>query len=164
MSASVRAAIAAIDADIALEDVEPMRSVADRALGNHKFPMVLASMFALAAVLLGAVGVIGVLSQDVAERRREIGIRLALGAAPRLIERAFLGRGMRMAAIGIVAGLVMALVATRALQSMLFGVSATDPWTLTAVAAFFLVIIAAASYLPARRAARLDPLTTLRLD
>jgi ABC-type antimicrobial peptide transport system permease subunit len=113
---------------------------------------------------IGAVGVVGVLSHDVAERRREIGIRLALGAAPQRIQVAFLRRGMGLAITGIAAGLGLALVATRTLQSMLFGVSPTDPWTLAAAGVFFLLLIAAASYVPARRASRLDPLTTLRIE
>jgi putative ABC transport system permease protein len=160
----VRAAIADMDADIALADVEPMSHVVDRSLGSRRFPMMLAALFAAAAVLLGAVGVVGVLSHDIAERRREIGIRLALGAAPRRIQRVFLGRGLRLAGVGVATGLGIALLATRVLQSQLFGVSATDPWTIAGVGVFFLLVIAAAAYLPARRASRLDPLTTLRLD
>jgi putative ABC transport system permease protein len=164
IAAPVRAAIGAVDPDIALANVEPMSSVVDRSLGSRRFPMLLAALFAAAAVMLGAVGVVGVLSHDVAERRREIGIRLALGAAPQRIQVAFLRRGMGLAITGIIAGLGLALVATRTLQSMLFGVSPTDPWTLAAAGVFFLLLIAAASYVPARRASRLDPLTTLRIE
>jgi ABC-type antimicrobial peptide transport system permease subunit len=158
----VRAAIAGIDRDLALADVQPMTAVIERTLGGHRFPALLALLFAVSAMTLGAIGVTGVLSSDVASRRREIGVRLALGAAPGRIERAVIGRGLTLAGAGVLIGLVAALGGARVLQSMLFGVSPTDPMTFAMVGVLFAILMVAASWSPARRAARVDPLRTLR--
>ncbi len=159
---SVRAAVTSIDPDIAVEDEQPLTAVVDRALGGARFPFALAAAFALAAMTLGLVGVAGVLSFDVAQRRREIGIRLALGAAPSAIRRMFVARGLWLGAAGIAAGIVGALGTARVLGTLLYGVTPNDPLTLTVVSLVFAGVIVLASAVPASRAGRVDPIETLR--
>jgi putative ABC transport system permease protein len=159
---AVRAAVASVDADIAIDDLQPMSSVVDHALGGARLPLVLATMFSLVAMALGVTGVAGILSFDVAERRGEIGLRLALGAPPASIRRLFLRRGLRLGAAGVVAGAIAAVGLAGLLRSLLFGIDPADPATIGMVSAVFLAVIAGASYIPAHRAARVDPLTTLR--
>ncbi len=108
------------------------------------------------------VGIYGVLSQAALERTQEIGVRMALGAEARQIRTLMLGRGVRLAAIGITIGLLGAIATSRLLAGMLFGVTATDPLTYLALALLVVIVAVVASYLPARRAARVDPLTALR--
>jgi ABC-type antimicrobial peptide transport system permease subunit len=113
-------------------------------------------------VLLASIGLYGLLAYGVAERRREIGVRVALGATAGRIVRSVVGQGLRLTIIGAAAGLLMALLATRALQTLVFGVRATDPRTLIAAVGLFALIGAVASALPAARAARVDPIRALR--
>ena len=127
-----------------------------------RLPFYLAIVFATSAIALGLVGIAGMLSFDVAERRGEIGLRLALGAAPARIRRAYVARGLRLGAAGIAAGALAAFGLTGVLRSLLFSVNPADPMTLVAVAALFLAVIGTALYVPARRAAGVDPLKTLR--
>lgn len=164
LSSSVRAAVAAVDPDLAIADMEPMARVVDRALGGSRFPMMLAALFAVAAVTLGIVGVAGILAADAAAHKQEIGIRIALGASTGSIERRFVLRGLRVAAIGVAVGIGAALYLTRGLQSMLYGISPTDPLTLAGVSAGFMALVLIAAYVPARRASRVDPLLALRAD
>ena len=114
------------------------------------------------AAILAGVGLYGVLATLVRQRTAEIGVRMALGAAPAGIFQLIVGQGMRLSAAGIVVGLVTAVAVTRVMSSMLIGVKATDPLTYAAMAGVFLVIAALASWLPARRAAGLDPTVALR--
>jgi ABC-type antimicrobial peptide transport system permease subunit len=126
--------------------------------------MLLVTAFALLALALGAVGVYGVMAHLVARRHREIGIRIALGALPREILGMVLSQGLSLAALGIAAGIVGALAATRLLAGLLFGVAPGDPATFAATAATLAVVAAAASLLPALRATRTDPITALRSE
>ncbi len=119
-------------------------------------------MFAIIAAVLAGVGLYGVLATTVRRRTAEIGVRMALGAAPSGIFGLIVGEGLRLSTLGIAIGLVAAFELTRALQSMLVGVKRTDPATFVAVAALFYCIAALASWLPARRAAALDPTAALR--
>jgi ABC-type antimicrobial peptide transport system permease subunit len=116
------------------------------------------------ALLLGAVGLYGVLSYVVAGRTREIGVRMALGASARAVLRMVVGHGARVVALGIVLGVLAALLSTRALASLLFGVAPADPAIYAAMSAVMLGIGLLASYVPARRAARVDPCESLRAD
>jgi putative ABC transport system permease protein len=121
-------------------------------------------LFAAVAVVLASIGVFGVVSFVVSQRVREIGIRVALGADPAAVRRLVLGQGMRQAVSGVGLGIVASLALTRALSSLLFGVSSTDPATFAAAAAALLSVAAAACYLPARRATTIDPTVALRTD
>jgi predicted permease len=161
-ASSARAAIAAVDPNIAVSDVEPMRAVVDRLFGDRRAPLIVAGFFAVIALTLGLVGVAGVLSFDVAQRRREIGIRLALGATRGDVSRTVFRRGLMLTASGVAAGIGGAVLSANALKSMLFGISATDPATIAGVAVAFVAVMLAAMYVPARRAANVDPLETMK--
>jgi putative ABC transport system permease protein len=124
----------------------------------------LLSGFALLAALLASVGIYGVMSLYVTDRHREFGVRLAIGAEPRALVRMVLGEGIGLAFAGVGLGIAGALVATRWLDVLLYGVSATDPAIYASLAAGLLVVAAASVYLPARRAARSDPLVALRAE
>ncbi len=155
----------------AMREVEPNRSVYDvaaledsisDAYGENRLRTVLLASFAAAAILLACVGLYGTISYTVNVRRREIGLRLALGAMRTQVAGQFVGSGLAVAGIGCAAGLAMSVAFTRLLAGMLYGVSATDPATLGAVAAGVLSVSAAAALIPAVRAARLEPMAVLR--
>jgi putative ABC transport system permease protein len=116
------------------------------------------------ALVLAAVGVYGLISYSVAQRTREIGIRVALGARPAQVVRPIVREGMTLAAIGVAVGLAGSAAATRLISSFLFQVNSTDPLTFSAVAVLLLVVALVASYVPSRRALRVDPLTALRAE
>src|SRR5690242_9644032 len=122
----------------------------------------LLAAFAALGLTLGAVGIYGVISYSIGQRTRELGIRSALGAIERRITLMIVGEGLRTAGVGVLLGTGVALLASRALETLLFEVSATDPLLYAAVIATLLGVAAVAAYLPARRAARIDPLTALR--
>jgi putative ABC transport system permease protein len=126
--------------------------------------LVLLAIAGVMALFLSVVGIHGVISYIVSQRTREIGIRLALGAARRDVVAVVMRQGMTMVAAGLVAGLAGALAITRVMRSLLFGVSPTDPLVFTAIVVLLAGTAAAATYVPARRASRLDPLTMLRTD
>jgi ABC-type antimicrobial peptide transport system permease subunit len=113
---------------------------------------------------MAALGLYGVISYSVAQRTQEIGVRMALGAQSRSLIALVVGQGLRLAAVGVVIGLVLAMLFSRMLQSQFFGVSAFDPVTFASIAAVLLCAASLASYLPARRAAKVDPLRALRYD
>jgi putative ABC transport system permease protein len=131
---------------------------------RRRFAVVLLSVFAGVALLLAIIGIYGVISDSVNQRRHEIGIRMALGARAPHVLGLMMTQGMMPALIGIGVGLVACLGATRLLSSMLFGVAATDPATLAVAAGVIGLVALVASYLPARRAMRVDPMVALRVD
>jgi len=131
-------------------------------LSRRRFGVVLLGAFGVVAVLLAAVGLYGVLAFVVAQRTREIGVRMALGATAPDVVRDVVGQGLRLAAIGVAAGLALAAASTRLLASLLFGTSPTDVATFAAVSLLLVVVAAAASLIPAIRASRVAPLTALR--
>ncbi len=133
-------------------------------LERSHFDTFLLAIFASTALLLSSVGIYGVLSYMVAQRTRDIGIRMALGASQAQIVWDVLGFGLRLAGIGLAVGLAAALAATRLLSSLLYGVRPTDAVTFAAVSFILLVVALIASYLPARRATRVDPLVALRYE
>jgi len=162
LAAAVRAEIAGIDKQLVITRMQPMDALVDRDQAKTRFALLLIGTFAAIAVLLASVGLYGVLATVVRQRTAEIGVRMALGAAPAGIFKLVVGHGMRLGAAGIAIGLLAALGLTRAMASMLVGVRATDPATFVAMAVLFFFIAAAASWLPARRAAGLDPTAALR--
>ncbi len=124
----------------------------------------LAGAFALSALMLAVAGIYGVMAYGVAQRTREIGVRMALGARPWDVLGLILGQGLRTILIGIVVGAAGALAITRAIQSLLFGVEPTDPLTFVAVTALLATVATLACYIPARRATRISPTQALRAD
>jgi len=131
-------------------------------LGSRRFNLVLVGFFALAALLLAVAGAYGVAAYGVAQRTREIGVRMALGAKPAEVVSLILREEARTALAGVAIGALCALALTRTIQALLFGVSATDPLTLLSVAALLTVVTGVACFVPARRATRIDPLAALR--
>ena len=159
---ALRAVVGEIDPALAVFGVEPLEATVRRSVGTERFAMILLSLLSGLALTLAVIGVHGVLSYAVADRRRELGVRAALGAGRGRLMRMVAGEGLVVAAAGIGAGVAAALVASRALASLLFGVSSTDPWTYAAVAAALTAVALAATVLPARRAASVDPGALLR--
>jgi ABC-type antimicrobial peptide transport system permease subunit len=162
--ALVRGVLAAVDPQVPMSDVQPMQALLDRAMAPTRFVLVLFSVFAIIAVLLAAVGLYGVLSTAVRQRTAEIGVRLAFGAPPGSIQRLFVTEGLRLSAIGVGLGLVATLLLSRLMSSLVVGIAPTDPGTYGAMIALFIGIAALASWLPARRAARLSPTSALKLE
>jgi putative ABC transport system permease protein len=158
----IRAEIARIGRQLLITDMQPMEAYVEQAQAGTRFSLLLIGVFAVMAALLAGVGLYGVLSTLVRQRTAEIGVRMALGAAPGSIFQLVVGQGLRLSAGGIVLGLAAAFALTRVMTSMLVGVQATDPATFAAVAALFFAIAALACWLPARRAAGLDPTQALR--
>jgi len=159
---AVRAAMAKIDPSLLVSEMEPMTAIVWRAQASTRFTLTLIAVFAAIAVVLVGVGLYGVLSTLVRQRTAEIGVRMALGARPASILSLVVGQGLRLSALGVAVGLAAAFGMTRLMASMLVGVRATDPLTFVAMAAVFFAIAAFASWLPARRAAALDPTIALR--
>jgi putative ABC transport system permease protein len=162
LAASVRAEMARFDPTMLVADVEPMTTLVWRAQAATRFTLVLIAVFAVIAALLVAVGLYGVLSTIVSQRTAEIGVRLALGAEPSSIRGMVVGQGLRLSVAGVALGLVAAVGLTRLMSALLVGVRPSDPLTFGAMAVVFFAIAAVSSWLPARRAAALDPTIALR--
>jgi predicted permease len=158
----VRAALKGLDPHMLIVEMQPVDALVDKAQASTRFSLLLIGVFAVIAVLLAAVGLYGVLATIVRQRTAEIGIRMALGAQPARIFRLVVGQALLLTAAGIGAGLVTAYVLTRGMNTMLVGVKATDPPTFATIAALFFLIAVLASWLPAWRAASLDPTAALR--
>jgi putative ABC transport system permease protein len=162
--ASVRSEMRALNKDVPVFSVQTMEERIGGQLAADRMIAVLLSVFAGGALLLAAIGIYGVMGYAVAQRTHEIGIRIALGAEQRDILRLVLGQGVLLILIGAGIGLVLAFAATRVLQSLLFGVSATDPLTFAVVLLVLVGVALLACYLPARRATKVDPLVALRYE
>jgi len=164
LTAAVVSAVHEVDKDLPVTDAETLDDILTRESSSRRFNALLFSMFAALALILAATGVYGVLSYSVSKRTHEVGIRMALGAGRRDVLRLFMGQGMRLVLLGLVIGLGGALVLTRLMASLLFGVSTTDVATFVVVALVLTVVGVLACYLPARRATRVDPLVALRYE
>ncbi|HJU87953.1 MAG TPA: ABC transporter permease [Gemmatimonadaceae bacterium] len=162
MARRVQEAIWSFNAQMPVARTATLEGLLDDSLRERRFHLMLLGAFSLSALLLAVVGVYGVLSQATIERTQELGVRIALGAQSRDILSLTLGNGLRLALLGVVLGLLGAAALTRLLQGMLFGVSSTDPMTFAALAIIVVAVSVVASYIPARRATRVDPLTALR--
>jgi predicted permease len=158
----VRAAIKAFDQHLLITDMQPMDAVIEKAQAGTRFSLLLIGSFAAIAALLAGVGLYGVLATVVRQRTAEIGIRMTLGAQSGNIFQLIVGQGVRLTGIGVVVGLLAAFATTREMASMLVGIKATDPLTFVAMAVVFFLIAATSSWLPAWRAASLDPSAALR--
>ena len=162
LTPAIRDALWSVDKDLPISRVATMRELVDRSLSDRRFAMILFVTFGLTALVLAAVGIHGVLSGSVTERIREIGVRAALGASPGDVVRMVLRRGMTLTGAGVLLGLIAAALASRVVVSMLFGVSRLDATTYLGVAALLSTVAAVACVLPAIRAARVDPSSTLK--
>jgi len=161
---ALRRAIASVDPALPIYDVLTLDDRIAGALSRPRFNAMLVSGFAGVALLIAALGVYGMLSYSVSCRRREIGVRLAVGAAPRRIIRVVLAEGLRLAAAGVVIGVVGALAAGRLTRSLVVDVNPSDPRILALVAFAMLIVAALAAFLPARRASAVDPVIVLRQE
>jgi len=162
IASSVREVVSRQSRETFINQLQPMDSLVTQAQAQTRFSLLLIGVFSTIAVLLAGVGLYGVLATSVRQRTAEIGVRMALGAAPSRIFRLMVGKGLYLSAIGIGIGLLAAFALTRVLASMLVEVKPTDPITFVSVAVLFLLIAFLASWLPAQRAAGLDPTTALR--
>jgi putative ABC transport system permease protein len=161
---SLRGIVRSLDPSMPLTDVRTMDEVVASSIAGARFRTTLLASFALVALLLAAIGVYGVMSYSVEQRSQEMGLRMALGASPRDVLALVTAHGVRLALAGILLGLVAAYAVTRVLESLLFGVSATDPVTFAGIAALLAAVASLASYLPARRATKTDPMVVLRTE
>jgi putative ABC transport system permease protein len=160
----VEQAVHAVDPDQAISHVETMDQVLAESVARPRLESVLLGIFAGVALLLAAIGLYGVLAYSVSQRTREIGIRMALGASSSQLVRAVVRDGLGLILAGILGGLAASLALTRLLRSLLYHISPTDPLTLIAVCTLLLVVGLLASWLPARRAAAVDPVGSLRME
>jgi putative ABC transport system permease protein len=161
---SVRDAVAAVDPIVPTGAIRTMDQVLSHSLALRNFMMFLLSLFAALALTLATVGIYGVISYAVSQRTREIGVRMALGARPHDVLRLILGEGLKLVLAGAALGIVFALLATRFIATMIYGVSATDPFVFLSVLTLLVAVSLAACYVPARRAMRVDPIVALRYE
>jgi putative ABC transport system permease protein len=161
---SIRAILSHLDAGAPVYDVRTMEQWKAHSVGREQMLAAIVALFAAAALFLGAVGAYGVISSLVAQRTREIGIRMALGAAPKTILRSTVSEGLQLALTGLAIGVLVSFAFAPMLRGLLFGVQFADPRTFVVVAAALIVVSLAACYIPARRAARVDPMIALRQE
>ncbi|HVR41811.1 MAG TPA: ABC transporter permease [Thermoanaerobaculia bacterium] len=160
----VRRELRELDPTLPLNRLEPMRELVGRSMGESRLRALLFGGFAAIALLLAAAGIYGVLSHGVANRTRELGVRMALGADQKRLRASILGESLRMTLLGLALGVLGALATARLIESLLFGVSAADPTTFVVVAALLVSVAVAASWIPARRATKVDPMVALRAE
>jgi putative ABC transport system permease protein len=159
---AVRRTVWEIDKDQPVSDIRSMEDIVSEAVARQRFSMLLLGIFASLALFLAAVGIYGVMSYSVAQRTREIGIRMALGAQRSDVLKMTIRHGLQLVFVGVVIGLAAAFVLTRVMSSLLFGVSATDPITFVAISLLLMSVALLASYIPALRSMKIDPMVALR--
>ena len=164
LARAVQSAVAGVEPGLAAVSIRPMEQLVSRSVAQPRFQALLLSSFGLLALLLAAVGIYGVISYGVSQRREEIGIRMALGARSGQVLALLAGHGVRLVAAGLAVGLLGAFAATRLLRGQLYEIGTTDPLTFAAIVAVLASVGLLASYLPARRALKLDPMTALRIE
>ena len=164
MAAAVRSQILAIDKQVPVYEIQTMDSRLSNSVSARRFNLMLLGGFAFLALTLAAVGVYGVTAYVIEQRTHEIGIRMALGAQESDVQRMLIGQSMGLIAVGVVLGLGGTWPLARLMKILLFGVSATDPLTFAGAAVVLVLVGLFACYVPARRAARIDPITALRSE
>jgi len=164
MAATVRKAVWEVDKDQPVSNIRTMEEILADSIARQRFSMLLLAIFAAVALVLAGVGIYGVMSYSVAQRTHEIGIRMALGAQTTAVLKLAVGYGLKLVIAGIVIGLVAAFALTRVMSTLLFGVTATDPTTFTLISLLLIAVAALASYIPARRATRVNPIIALRYE
>jgi putative ABC transport system permease protein len=164
LASTVRNAVWEIDKDQPVSNIRTMEEILLDSIARQRFSMLLLAIFAGVALALAAVGIYGVMSYSVAQRTHEIGIRMALGAQTTAVLKLAVGYGLKLVAAGIVIGLIAAFALTRVMSTLLFGVTATDPATFTLISLLLTCVAAIASYIPARRATKVDPMIALRYE
>jgi putative ABC transport system permease protein len=157
-------AVWSVDSQVPLTRVQTMPEVMAASIAEQRFNMLLLGIFATVALLLAAVGVYGVISYSVTQRTHEIGIRMALGARTGSVLKLVVGQGLQLALVGVGLGLGFAFALTRLMSTFLFGVSATDPQTFVLISMILVAVALLASYIPARRATKVDPMVALRCE
>ena len=164
LASAVRKAVGEIDKDQPVSNIRTMETILADSIARQRFSMLLLAIFASVALVLAAVGIYGVMSYSVAQRTHEIGIRMALGAQTSAVLKLALGYGFKLVLAGIAIGFIAALVLTRVMSTLLFGVTATDPTTFALISLLLIGVAAIASYIPARRATRVNPIIALRYE
>jgi len=164
LGATIREAVHQVDPSQPVSDLKTMDERITISMGPRRSAVALLSVFAAMALTLAAVGLFGLIRYNVTQRTQEIGVRLAIGASARDVLRMILGESLRLAGLGVLGGLIAAFALTRVLASLLYGVSATDPLTFVAMALLLTLVALMASWIPARRATRVDPLVALRYE
>jgi predicted permease len=160
----VRQTVWSVNAGLPVAEMQTMQEIAGRSMARTSFTLVMLAIAGGMALLLGVIGIYGVIAYTVAQRRREVGIRMALGAQVGAVQRMFVGHGLTLCAIGVAVGLATAAALSGLMSSLLFGVEPLDPITYIATPAVLFLAAALACYIPARRAAAVDPAETLRAD
>jgi putative ABC transport system permease protein len=164
LTGAVRDAVWSLDRDLPIPRIQTLAQVLSESVAQRRLNMLLLTLFAAVALILAAVGIYGVMSYAVTQRTNEIGIRVALGAQSRDVLKLVVGQGMKLTLIGVGTGMILTLALMRLLASLLFGVSATDPLTFSVIAVLLIAVALLACYLPARRAAQVDPMIALRSE
>jgi putative ABC transport system permease protein len=164
LAATVRNAVWEIDKDQPVSNIRTMEDILGDSIARQRFSMLLLAIFASVALVLAAVGIYGVMSYSVAQRTHEIGIRMALGAQTSAVLKLAVGYGLKLVGAGIIIGLIASFALTRVMSTLLFGVTATDPTTFMLISLLLIAVAAIASYIPARRATKVNPIIALRYE
>jgi predicted permease len=164
LTSAVRGEIAALNKDQAVFNVRTMDQIVAQSVAPRRFSMMLLAVFAVVALALASIGIYGMMSYAVAQRTREIGLRMTLGAQTGNVLRLVIGHGMKLALAGVAVGVVASLALTRTMKNLLFGISATDPLTFAGIALLLALVALLACWIPARRATKVDPLVALRYE